>query len=267
MAKKEPIHQRSALAYVLLGLLVAFVSAVVFTPIGTRVTRYIFPESEGKAAEAPNGVVVAPGPRAPEQATPAPNHDAPTAPEPMNVNGRGDTSQGTLALDFDASSGRLSAVESTPRPKNSSESDRERLSQPFQTKRIGQLEVTLNSCLSEPEGILCNAFINNVGAERQYCLVSKADNMMSRIIDERGNVSTPGRISLAEKTGAFQMWACASLPSGVPVASSLLFSRKRDAIDSTKHLQLVEFGFDIVNYASKSPTSFFVQFREVPVTE
>ncbi len=138
------------------------------------------------------------------------------------------------------------------------------------TKRVGQLEVTLKDCRLDPEGLICEAMVTNLGEERQYCLVSKADTMMSRIVDDHGNVKTPIRISLAEKTGPYQMWECARLPKGIAVASTLLFvGGNRDGAklpDEGSRLKLVEFGFDIVNHASRSPTSFFVQFRDVPVS-
>ena len=139
-----------------------------------------------------------------------------------------------------------------------------------ETRRIGQLEVKLRGCRSDPEGLVCSALVTNLGAERQYCLVSKADNMMSRIVDAQGAVSIPLEISLAEKQGAYQMWECSSLPSEVPVAASLHFKiwtgfSTRIPVEGER-LKLVEFGLDLVNYASKSPTAMFAQFHDVPVT-
>ena len=140
-----------------------------------------------------------------------------------------------------------------------------------EVKRIGQLEVKLKGCRLDPEGLVCAVFVTNLGSERQYCLVSKADTMMSRIVDERGAVNIPFKISLAEQSGAYQMWECAHLPSGIPVAASLLFKAaglgpETKLPDEGSRLKLVEFGFDIVNYASRSPTSMFAQFRDVAVT-
>jgi hypothetical protein len=140
-------------------------------------------------------------------------------------------------------------------------------------KRVGQLEVRLKGCRSVPEGILCEALLTNVGEERQYCLVSKADNMMSRIVDVDGNVHTPSRISLAEKSGNYSMWECAMLPSRIPVAASILFTngagngRGARLPNEGSQLQLLEFGFDLVNYAGRSPTAMFAQFRSVLVTQ
>jgi len=158
--------------------------------------------------------------------------------------------------------GAQESAEST-KTHNASPSDGE-------TKRIGQLEVKLSGCRSDPEGLICSALVTNLGAERQYCLVSRADAMMSRIVDAQGAVSTPLGISLAEQRGAFQMWECASLPSEVPVAASLHFKvwngfSTRIPVEGER-IRLVEFGFDLVNYASKSPTSMFAQFHDVPVT-
>jgi hypothetical protein len=139
-----------------------------------------------------------------------------------------------------------------------------------ETKRIGQLEVKLSGCRTEPEGATCSALVTNLGADRQYCLVSKADTMMSRIVDAQGTVSTPRDISLGQQRGAFQMWQCASLPSGIPVAASLHFmvwtgiAARMPA--EGEHLKLVEFGFDLTNYSTRSPTSMFAQFHNVAVT-
>jgi hypothetical protein len=139
-----------------------------------------------------------------------------------------------------------------------------------ETKRIGQLEVRLSGCRTDPEGVVCSSLVTNLGADRQYCLVSKADTMMSRIIDSQGAVSTPRDISLGDQRGNFQMWQCGSLPSGVPVAASLHFMvwpglSTRMPVEGER-LKLVEFGFDLVNYASKSPTSMVAQFRDVLIT-
>lgn len=138
------------------------------------------------------------------------------------------------------------------------------------TKRIGQLEVKLGGCRREPEGVTCSALITNLGADHQYCLVSKADAMMSRMVDAQGGVSIPRDISLGDQRGTFQMWQCASLPSEVPVAASLHFmvwpGLAARMPPEGERLKLVEFGFDLVNYASKSPTSMFAQFHDVPVT-
>jgi hypothetical protein len=112
--------------------------------------------------------------------------------------------------------------------------------------------------------------VTNLGADRQYCLVSKADAMMSRIVDAEGAVSTPRDISLGEQRGAFQMWQCTSLPTGVPVAASLHFmvwpGFSTRMPTEGERLKLVEFGFDLVSYATKSPTAMFAQFHDVPVT-
>jgi hypothetical protein len=139
-----------------------------------------------------------------------------------------------------------------------------------ETKRIGQLEVKLSGCRTEPEGMNCSALVTNLGADRQYCLVSKAETMMSRIVDAEGTISTPHDISLGEQHGAFQMWQCTNLPSAVPVAASLHFMVWPGLSTRTpaegERLKLVEFGFDLVNYASKSPTAMFAQFHDVSVT-
>jgi TolB-like protein len=144
------------------------------------------------------------------------------------------------------------------------------IERPFGTKRAGQLDVTLKTCRIDPEGLICEALVTNLGEERQYCLASKADSMMSRIVDDKGNVKTPIRISLADKVGPYQMWECAILPKGVAVASALLFvggNRSEAKLpEEGSRLRLVEFGFDIVNYSTRSPTSFFAQFRDVPVS-
>src|ERR1017187_1475629 len=141
----------------------------------------------------------------------------------------------------------------------------------FGTKRVGQLEVTLKGCRIDPEGLLCEALVTNLAEERQYCLVSNADTMMSRIVDDHGNVKTPVRISLAERIGRYQMWECARLPKDIAVASTLLFIAGREGeakpTGESARLKLVEFGFDIVSYASRSSTSFLVQFRDVPVRQ
>lgn len=177
---------------------------------------------------------VAIGPESPMEATPAPASSSAPAP---------------------SESAPISSAPPAPRPP---------------VKRIGQLEVTLSGCRSDPEGLICSALVTNLGAERQYCLASKADTMMSRIVDAQGAVSTPLEISLAEQRGTFQMWECASLPSGVPVAASLHFkiwtgfSTRIPGLG--ERLNLVEFGFDLINYTSKSPTSMFAQFHDVPVT-
>jgi hypothetical protein len=142
-----------------------------------------------------------------------------------------------------------------------------------EVRRVGQLEVKLKGCRSEIEGLFCEALATNIGEERQYCLVSRADNMMSRVVDDQGNVKTPSSISLADKSGAYQ-WECARLPKGIAVTATLLFTPARSTGSSQSglpgpgaRLQLVEFGFDVVNYASRSPTSFFLQFRGVSVTQ
>jgi TolB-like protein len=139
-----------------------------------------------------------------------------------------------------------------------------------ETKHIGQLEVKLSGCRTDPEGLVCSALVTNLGADRQYCLVSKADAMMSRVVDAQGTVSIPRDITLGEQRGTFQMWQCASLPSGVPVAASLHFMvwpglSTRMPVEG-EQLKLVEFGFDLTNYSSKSPTSMFAQFHDVPIT-
>jgi TolB-like protein len=140
------------------------------------------------------------------------------------------------------------------------------------TKRAGSLEVSLKSCKLEAEGLRCEALVTNLGEERQYCLVSRADtSMMSRMVDDYGHVKTPFRISLAENSGQMIMWECANLPKGVPVASALLFVADNRSADGKlpqegSRLKLLEFGFDILNYGTRSPTSFFVQFRDVPVS-
>jgi hypothetical protein len=140
-----------------------------------------------------------------------------------------------------------------------------------ETKRIRELEVKLNGCRTDPEGLTCSALITNIGAERRYCLVSKADTMMSRIVDEQGAVSIPRDILLADQRGNFQMWVCASLPSEVPVAASLYFrvwptlSTRIPGVG--ERLKLVEFGFDLDNYGSRSSTSMFAQYHDVPVTQ
>jgi len=146
-----------------------------------------------------------------------------------------------------------------------------RTNQAFGTKRSGQLEVTLNACKLDAEGLRCEALITNLGEERQFCLVSRADTMMSRIIDDHGNVKTPIAISLAEKNGRMILWECANLPKGIPVASTLLFIADSNSgggklPDEGSRLKLVEFGFDVLTYGTRSPTSFFVQFRDVPVS-
>ncbi|MGA3048590.1 MAG: hypothetical protein ABSD67_18300 [Terracidiphilus sp.] len=159
----------------------------------------------------------------------------------------------------------------TGEPKSAESTKTDHPSPPVgETKRIGQLEVKLSGCRTDPEGLVCSALVTNLGADRQYCLVSKADAMMSRIVDAQGAVSTPRDISLGEQRGAFQMWQCASMPSGVPVAASLHFmvwpgfSTRMPA--EGERLKLVEFGFDLVSYASKSPTAMFAQFHDVSVT-
>lgn len=139
-----------------------------------------------------------------------------------------------------------------------------------ESKQVGQLEVTMRGCRTSPEGLTCSALVTNLGADRQYCLVSKAGTMMSRIVDAQGGVSVPRDISLGEQRGNFQMWQCASLPAGVPIRASLYFMIWPGA--STRipaegeRLKLVEFGFDLGNYGSRSPTSILAQFRDVPVT-
>jgi TolB-like protein len=141
----------------------------------------------------------------------------------------------------------------------------------YETKRSGSLEVALKDCKLDAEGLLCEALVTNLGEERQFCLVSKADSsMMSRIIDDHGNVKTPFAISLADKSNFLIMWECTNLPKGIPVASTLRFTADRNAggklPEEGSRLKLVEFGFDILNYGTRSPTSFFVQFRDVPVS-
>ncbi|HEV7676332.1 MAG TPA: CsgG/HfaB family protein [Candidatus Angelobacter sp.] len=141
--------------------------------------------------------------------------------------------------------------------------------QRFETKRAGSLELTLRGCKVDPEGLLCEALVTNLGDERQYCLVSRADTtMMSRIVDDRGNVRNPSKISLAENSGNMIIWECANLPSRVPVRATLLFRADGNSRlpEEGSRLKLLEFGFDILNYGSRSPTSFFVQFRDVAVT-
>jgi TolB-like protein len=147
----------------------------------------------------------------------------------------------------------------------------ERANPQHETKRSGSLEVTLNGCKLDAEGLLCEALITNLGEERQFCLVSKADStMMSRIIDDHGIVRTPFAISLADKSNFLIMWECTNLPKGIPVASTLRFTADRNITaklpEEGSRLKLVEFGFDILNYGTRSPTSFFVQFRDVPVS-
>ncbi len=141
--------------------------------------------------------------------------------------------------------------------------------QQFETKRSGSLELALRGCKLNAEGLLCEALVTNLGEERQYCLVSRAGTtMMSRIVDDRGNVKNPTRISLAENSGNMIMWECANLPSKIPVRSTLLFLADGNIKlpDEGSRLKLLEFGFDILNYGSRSPTSFFVQFRDITVT-
>jgi TolB-like protein len=140
------------------------------------------------------------------------------------------------------------------------------------TKRSGSLEVTLKGCKLNAEGLRCEALVTNLGEERQFCLVSKADSsLMSRIIDDSGHVKTPFRISLADKSGWLIMWECTNLPQGIPVASALDFvadarSGEGKLPEEGSRLKLLEFGFDLQNYGSRSPTSFFVQFHDVPVS-
>ncbi len=157
--------------------------------------------------------------------------------------------------------------------KQSVETDREQSKS--QTIRAGKLEVTLQGCSAEAEGVLCKALVTNTGEERQYCLVSQESDMMSRMIDEAGNVKIANYISLAEKRGSFS-WVCARLPNGVPVNSSLLFSNRQlskgrkapsDNAAKPERLRLVELGFDVLSYGSRSPTSFFARFTNVEITQ
>src|SRR6185437_11368412 len=77
----------------------------------------------------------------------------------------------------------------------------------YETKRSGSLEVGLKDCKLNAEGLLCEALVTNLGEERQFCLVSKADSsMMSKIIDDQGNVKTPFAISLADQHNFLIMW-------------------------------------------------------------
>lgn len=150
-----------------------------------------------------------------------------------------------------------------------------------ETKDVGPLEVTLKGCHSEVEGIRCDALVNNRGTERQYCLYSADGDVMSRIVDDGGEVYVPSRIWLAEKDVSGMVIACADLPSGVPVTAALLFaapnrggfaSFNRGGAGTTSlpregsRLPLVEFRFDIDrSYAGR--TSMLFRFHNVPVTK
>ena len=102
MSEKEPYHQRSMFGYILAGLVVAFIAAVFFTPIGNRVDRLFNPP-----------------PR------PLPDERSPTpSPNPPKGSGKGEESSAThkdqhdsreelLLQQYDFFSARFTAVEAS----------------------------------------------------------------------------------------------------------------------------------------------------------
>ena len=133
-----------------------------------------------------------------------------------------------------------------------------------ETKKVRQLEVTLNGCHNRPDGIICEVLVRNLVDDREYCLFG---GNRSRMVDELGNVYTSAQVRLAEQsqTGV----ACARLTSGVPTVGRLLFAVQnggRSLPGEGTRLALVQFYFDLANYGDRSPTTIDVQFRGVAVT-
>jgi len=310
MRGKEPFYSRSTFGYIVAGLAIALVSAVLFTPLGNLVGKRLMdrfaPEQRPASSNVPPTTTSTLDPSTSAKVNAQPVSKTPASP-PLGRHPRvqappADPQGASLSLEYDSLKERFTGGDvaeipytgdlrallnesgcspqdhpasaspnPTGEPKSAESTKTDHPSPPVgETKRIGQLEVKLSGCRTDPEGLVCSALVTNLGADRQYCLVSKADAMMSRIVDAQGAVSTPRDISLGEQRGAFQMWQCASMPSGVPVAASLHFmvwpgfSTRMPA--EGERLKLVEFGFDLVSYASKSPTAMFAQFHDVSVT-
>jgi hypothetical protein len=101
VSEKEPYHQRSMFGYILAGLVVAFIAAVFFNPIGNRVDRALNPQ---------------PGP-SPGTGSPTPSPTPSRGPfkgeESGAHNDQNDSRKELLSQQYDSLSARFTAVEAS----------------------------------------------------------------------------------------------------------------------------------------------------------
>jgi hypothetical protein len=86
-----------------------------------------------------------------------------------------------------------------------------------ETKRIGQLDVSLKGCRVVTDGTFCEVMLTNRAQDTKYCLFG------GRVVDDEGHVFNPKRWQLAQANVGWLEIACEVLPTAVSVRGGLLF--------------------------------------------
>lgn len=130
-----------------------------------------------------------------------------------------------------------------------------------EVQRVGPLEVVSVGCRPRELGLTCDALVTNRQSDRQYCLYNTDGDVMSRIVDNEGNVYTPREISLGEKRESGVAVVCTILPEGVPVRASVYYLNA----PQKELVNLIDFTFDFSR--SGGATALKSRFRRVPILQ